>query len=72
MGLAQSMRTVEEPEGIAPLELQFPISRRFGTGTTGSIEVKIKIRQQITGRNVNSILQVNLDNEHRLQMFFFN
>lgn len=65
------MRTVEEPEGIAPLELQFPISRRFGTGTTGSIEVKIKIRQQITGRNVNSILQVNLDNEHRLQMFFF-
>lgn len=47
------MRTVEEPEGIAPLELQFPISRRFGTGTTGSIEVKIKIRQQmlVTGRN---------------------
>lgn len=65
------MRTVEEPEGIAPLELQFPISRRFGTGTTGSIEVKIKITtQQITGRNVNSILQVNLDNEHRLQMVF--
>lgn len=62
---------MEEPEGIAPLELQFPISRRFGTGTTGSIEVKIKITtQQITGRNVNSILQVNLDNEHRLQMVF--
>lgn len=65
------MRTVEEPEGIAPLELQFPISRRFGTGTTGSIEVKIKIRQQITGRNVHSILQVNLDNEHRFYKFFF-
>lgn len=66
------MRTVEEPEGIAPLELQFPVSRRFGTGTTGSIEVKIKItRQQTTGRNVNSILQVNLDNEHRLQKKIF-
>ncbi|XP_061172919.1 adhesion G-protein coupled receptor V1-like [Saccostrea echinata] len=39
-GQAQSVRTVEEPEGIAPLELMFPISRRFGTGTTGSIQIK--------------------------------